>query len=123
MKTTISTLLATLAITFTASAAPTLRIETSIAGLSAKGAREVLSKPTVIVESGKNATIKHGNLEFSLTPTLCDNGTVDIQTVITEHKGKNAETLATPRMIVQLGKVAEIKIGQIAFTAQPSLAK
>lgn len=123
MKAAISSLLAASAITVAASAAPALLIKASIAEINAKGERKVLSKPNVIVESGKQATIKFGKLEYSLTPTLRDNGTVDIQTTMTERDGEKTTTLARPRMIVELGKEAEIASGQFVFTAQPSLAK
>ena len=123
MKSSVITLLATIFISFSASAAPMLLIETSIAEPNAKGEKDILSKPSIIVESGKQATINFGTLKYSLIPTLRDNGTVDIETVITERNGKETTTLAKPRMIVELGKSAEVTLGQVSFTAKPSIRK
>ncbi len=123
MKSAISTLLATIFISLSASAAPMLLIETSIAEPNAKGEKDILSKPCILVESGKQATINSGKLEYSLTPTLRDNGTVDIETVITERNGKETTTHAKPRMIVELGKSAVVTHGQLLFTVKPSIRK
>lgn len=123
MNATVHTFLTIIALTFTASAASQLVIETTIA---TKGGKDIVSKPTVIVESGKPATISTGGedtaLEFALTPTLLDNGTVDIPTRITRRNGKKTDTLGTPRVIVQLGKVGRIEIGDLVLTVSPSLA-
>lgn len=123
MKTTISTLLTSILITLTASAAPTLFVETSITQLNAKGVKEVLAAPSVAVESGKLATIQVAKLEYSITPTLLGNGTVDLRAVLTERNGEKKDQLASLRMNVGVGKVAEIKVGQMAITTKTSLAK
>lgn len=101
MKTTINTLLATILITLTASASPALLVETTITEHHAKG----------------------GKLEYAVTPTLLDDGTVDLRAVLTERDGKNADRLAAPQIKSKLGQVAEIQIGQLAFTTKTSLAK
>ena len=62
MKTTVTSLLATIAMAFTASAAPTLLVETTITENHANGGPDVLKAPAISVESGKQATVKIGKL-------------------------------------------------------------
>jgi type II secretory pathway component GspD/PulD (secretin) len=123
MKTTINTLFATILITLTASASPALLVETTITEHHAKGGKDVLAAPSITVESGKQAIIQVGKLEYAVTPTLLDDGTVDLRAVLTERDGKNADRLAAPQIKSELGQVAEIQIGQLAFTTKTSLAK
>ena len=123
MKTTINTLLATILITLTASASPALLVETTITEHHTKGGKDVLASPSITVESGKQAIIQVGKLEYAVTPTLLDDGTVDLRAVLTERDGKNADRLAAPQIKSKLGQVAEIQIGQLAFTTKTSLAK
>lgn len=123
MKQPISTLVTFAFMSLSAWAAPMLCIETSLSDHDAQGEPSVLAKPRVIVESGKRASIRFGNLEYSLTPTLHDRGTVEIETVITEHTGEKARTLSKPRVVVELGKSGEIRFGQRTLTLQPSLSK
>ena len=123
MKTTISTLLASILITLSASASPALLVETTITEHHAKGGKDVLAAPSITVESGKQATIQVGKLEYAITPTLLDDGTVDLRAILTERDGKKADKLAAPRIKAKLGLVAEIQIGQLAFSTKTSLAK
>jgi hypothetical protein len=123
MKTTVTSLLATIAMAFTASAAPTLLVETTITENHANGGPDVLKAPAISVESGKQATVKIGKLEYAVTPTLLDNGTVDLRAVLTERDGEKADRLAAPQIKAKLGKVAEIQIGDLTFTTKTSLAK
>ena len=123
MKTTINTLLATIVITLTASASPALLVETTITEHHAKGGKDVLMAPRITVESGKQATIQVGKLEYAITATLLDGGTVDLRAILTERDGKKADKLAASRITAKLGQVAEIQIGQLAFTTKTSLAK
>lgn len=123
MRTTIGTFIASIVIPLSASGAPQLLISTTISKHDAKGDTELLSKPSIIIESGNQGIIESGKREYIITPTLRDNGTVDIQTVITESRGKETATLSKPRMIVELGKIAQVRIGQLVFTAQPSISK
>lgn len=123
MKTAITTLLATILIAFTASASPALLVETTISEHNTKGGKDVLVAPRVTVESGKQAIIQVGKLEYAVTPTLLDNGTVELRATLTERDGKKADQLAVPRITAKLDQVAEIQIGQLAFTTKTSLAK
>ena len=128
MNTTINALLAAIAVTATASAAPRLLVETTITQTSAKGDKDVWAVPRVIVESGQEGIAQLGNqlgkLEYAVTPTLLDNGTVDVRAVLTERPdGKKAEQLAAPRIKARLGEKAEIRVGNVAFQTTTSLAK
>ena len=123
MKSIIVTFITSIIVTLTASAAVQVLIETSIAKKNADGAKELLSKPSVIVESGKQAFIKLGKIEYAITPTVLPNGTVDIETVITEHDGKKAVVLAKPKVIVELGEEGEITSEQLSLTLRPTLKK
>jgi hypothetical protein len=82
-----------------------------------------LKAPAISVESGKQAIIQVGKLEYAVTPTLLDNGTVDLRAVLTERDGEKADRLAAPQTKAKLGKVAEIQIGDLTFTTKTSLAK
>jgi hypothetical protein len=117
MKTTINTLLAIIAMSLTASAAPALLVETTISDHQANGGKEVLTVPSVTVESGKEVTIQAGQFEFGVTPTLLDDGNVDISTTI------KADKPGVISMKGKLGNVAEIRIAQTTFTIKISLAK
>jgi hypothetical protein len=123
MKTTVTSLLATIAMAFTASASPSLLVETTITENHAKGGKDVLAAPSITVESGKQASIQVGKLEYAVTPTLLDNGTVDLRAVLTERDGEKVDRLAAPQIKAKLGKVAEIQIGDLTFTTKTSLAK
>ena len=121
MKATINTLLAIIAITLTASATPNLLIETIITKQNAPAEPEIVSRPTVLTTSGKEAIIQTGTFECAVTATVLDNGNIDVRAVLTDkHKD---EKRATTRFETQLGKVAKFGLGQFAFQTKISLAK
>jgi len=120
MKTTMNTLFATAAIALVASASPELVLETTIAEHHAQGGKGVLSAPRIKIESGKQALVQVGKVECAFTPTLKNDGTVDLRAVFTEHK---ADKLAAPCITAKLGQVVEIQIGQYAFTVKTTLAE
>lgn len=121
MKTTINTLLATIGFVLTASASPTLLVEATISKHDAKSGRDI--QVSMKVESGNKAMMKLGELEYAVTPTLLDDGTVDLRAVLTERNGKKVDSLSAPRTKAKLGQVTEIQIGQIALKTKASLAK
>ena len=144
MGTAVSSLLASIAMAFTASAAPTLLVETTITENDSDGGPGVLKAAAISdqsgkqatsgiwpvqwswthaisVESGKQATVKMGKLEYAVTPTLLDDGTVDLRAVLSERDGEKADRLAAPQIKAKLGQVAEIRIGDLAFTTKTSL--
>jgi Flp pilus assembly secretin CpaC len=123
MKTAIIALIATMVIAFTASASQALLVETTITQQHAKGGPDVLAVPSITVESGKQAAVKIGKLEYAVTPTLLDDGTVDICAILTQRDGEKSDKLAAPRIKAQLGEAAQIQIGQLTFATKTSLAK
>jgi hypothetical protein len=123
MKTAIIALLSTIVASVTASASQALLVQTTIIEHDDKGRTEVLSAPSITIESGKRAIIQVGKLEYAVTPTLLDDGTVDISAILTERDGKRSDELAAPRIKTKLGEVAQIQIGQYSFATKTSLAK
>jgi hypothetical protein len=123
MKTAITTLLTVIAITLSASASPALLVATTITERHPNGGKDVVAAPRITVESGKKATIRVGKLEYTVTPTLLDDGTIDLRAVLTEHNAKKADKLAEPRIIAKLGQIAEIQVGSFALATKTSLAK
>ena len=100
-----------------------LLVETTINEHHAKGGKDVLLAPRIIVESGKQASIQVDKLEYTIIPTLLDDGTVDLRAALTKQNGKQADKLAAPRIKAKLNQAATIQIGDLAFTVKTSLAK
>jgi hypothetical protein len=127
MKTSIIALIATIVSAVTACASPALLVETTITEQHAKGGPDVLSAPSIKVESGEQATVQIGirdhEIVYAVTPTLLDDGTVDISAILTKRDGEKSDKLAAPRIKAKLGEAAEIQIGQQTFTTKTSLAK
>lgn len=123
MKTAIIALLSTIVASVTASASQALLVQTTIIKHDDKGRPDVCSAPSITVESGKQAIIQVGKLEYAVTPTLLDDGTVDISAILTEREGEKSDKLAAPRIKTKLGEAAQIEIGQYTFATKTSLAK
>jgi len=123
MKTTITALLATIAVPFAAFASPALILETKITEHHATGGPDVMKVPSISTKSGKQAVIKVGKLEYAVTPTLLEDGTVDLNAVLTERNGDKADVLTVPTIKATIGQAAEIKIGDLTFATTTSLAK
>jgi len=121
MKTTINALLATIAISLTASASPALLVETTVTEHQVNGGKDVMTSFTA--ESGKQAIIRFDKLEYAVTPTLLDDGAVDLSVTVTQGGDKKTDSLLVPTIKTKLGNVAEIQIGQVALTMKTSLAK
>ena len=122
MKITISILLATLVITFTAFAAPVLLVKTTITENHANGDKDVLEAPWLTVESGKKATIPVGKFEYTVTPTLLKDGYVDLFVILNGDNGNEAVHLNT-HITAKLGQVAVMGTGKLVLTIEISLAK
>ena len=121
MKTTINILLAIIATTLTASTEPNQVNETIITEQHDPAEPEIILRPTFLTTSGQEGIIQTGTLEYAVTATLLDNGNIDVRAVLTDkHKD---EKLATTRIEMQLGKVAQLQVGQFAFHTKTSLAK
>ena len=116
-----------LAIALTAAASPSLRIDMTIA----TGGDRIVSKSSFYVKSGNRGVISSGEdrsgqeaseLTAAVMPTLLGDGTVDIQMLFTQRQGKKTNSHAS-RIVVQLGKLAKFKVGELLVTAKPTLAK
>jgi type II secretory pathway component GspD/PulD (secretin) len=79
--------------------------------------------PSISTESGKQAVIKVGNLEYAVTPTLLEDGSVDLNAVLTQRDGDKADVLTVPTIKATIGQAAEINIGDTTFETTTSLAK
>jgi hypothetical protein len=123
MKTAIIALLSTIVAAVTASASQALLVQTTFIKHDDKGRPDVFLAPSITVESGKQAIIQVGKLEYAVTPTLLDDGTVDISAILTEREGKKSDKLAAPCIKTKLGEAAEIQIGEWTFATKTSLAK
>jgi len=123
MKTTITALLAAIAIPLAAFASPTLILETTITEHHATGGPDVMKAPQISTESGKQVVIKVGKFEYAVTPALLDDGTVELHAVLTERNGDKADVLTAPAIKAIVGQAAEIKIGDLTFATTTSLAK
>jgi len=82
-----------------------------------------MKAPPLSTESGKQAVIKVGNLEYAVTPTLLEDGLVDLNAVLTQRNGDKADVLTAPTIKAPIGQAAEIKIGDLTFATTTSLAK
>jgi hypothetical protein len=128
MKIVTLALFASLAMAFTASASPELLVETTITqnhaegGLSVEGSKHQ-SQTNVKVKSGESVVVVVGQLECTVTPTLKEDGNVEVRAVFIERKGDQADQLAAPLITTKLGQTAEVKVGDLAFAAKITLAK
>ena len=119
-----SYLLAILFISAQAFAAPAnLLVETTITEHHETGGPDVLKVPNIYTESGKQAVVQVGKLEYTVTPALLDDGTIDLRAVLTERNGDKADVLAAPTIKTKIGQVAEIRIGDLAIETKTSVAK
>lgn len=123
MKTVITSLFAVIAIPLAASASPALLLETTITEHHATGGLDVMRVPQISTESGKQAVVKVGKLEYVVTPTLLDDGAVELRARLEQRDGDKADVLAAPTIKGKIGQVAEIKIGNITFATKTSLGK
>jgi hypothetical protein len=119
-----SYLLSILFISAQALAAPTnLLVETTITEHHEAGGPDVLKVPHIYTESGKQAVVQVGKLEYAVTPSLLDDGTIDLRAVLTERNGDKADVLAAPTIKTKIGQVAEIRIGDLAIETKTSVAE
>lgn len=123
MKTVTLALFASLAIAFTASASPELLVETTITQNHAEGGPDVLKAPNIKVKSGEPTVVVVGQLEYTVTPTLKEDGKVEVRAVVIEHKSDQADQLAAPLITTKLGQTAETKVGEFAFASRLTLGE
>ncbi len=94
-------------------AAPQLVVEITLTEQLAQGAPQILASPRLAVVSGQNATVRTGEIEVNLTPTLQNDGSVDMQMVVTRYMPNNqVVTLSHPRLNAKMGQPSQIQVGQ-----------
>ena len=120
----LNSLFASIAVAVTAraaQAAPSLRLDTTIL----HGER-TLSRPTMLVSNGEKGSIVSGSrtnlLEYTVSPTLLNDGRVDIKAVVTYRNGKSTDELAT-HFIARQGKAVEVQQGALTYRVTPTLDK
>lgn len=118
MKTTFTALLFSILSTLAASAAPLLLVDTVVTD-----GGEVLSRPKLMVESGKEAAIAVGTLKLTTVATLLKDRTVELRTTLSEPRGKKTDVLTAPRVVAKLGQRAEVQVGKCAFSMVTTVAK
>jgi hypothetical protein len=117
-------LLSILCISAQAYATPAkLLVETTITEHHETGGPDVLKVSPIYTESGKQAVVQLGKLEYAVTPALLDDGTIDLRAVLTERNGDKADVLTAPTIKTKIGQVAEIRIGDLAIETKTSVAK
>ena len=122
MKSILITLLVATTFSITASAAPYLRVDIDLLEHSAAGDK-TLMHPVMITSSGKQATIQSGKFEYSVTPILHDDGTVDVSAILTERDGKNTRQVVDQRIKAKLGHATEVRVDDLVFRTTTSLTK
>lgn len=115
MKSILSGVLGVVIATFTASASPLLLLETTVTVEDVNGNKDVVTPDPSPVESGKKAIIPFGKYEFTVTPILLADNTLDIHVVVTERTGEKIKQVAVPRLKAGIGQAAEIQVGEISF--------
>lgn len=123
MRTISFTLFACLAIVLNASASPELLVETTITQNHTEGGPDVLKGPNIKVKSGEPAVVVVGQLEYTVTPTLKEDGEVEVWTVLSKPEGDQRGQIAGSLKTTQLGQTYEFKIGQFAFASKITVAK
>lgn len=116
-------LFASLAVAFTASASPELIVETTITQNHAQGGPDVLKGPNIKVKSGEPAVVVVGGLEYTVTPTMKEDGSVEVRLVLIKRKGDQADQFVAPLTTTKLGQTAEFTVGEFAFASKITLAK
>lgn len=110
---TMSLLLGFVFVNFCQAAAPLLLIETTLTEQLPQGAPQILAAPRIVVVSGQNATVRSGDIELNFTPTLQNDGSVDLQMAINKYMPNNqVVTLSRPRLITKMGQSSQIQVGQ-----------
>ena len=122
MKTIAITLLIATAFSLTAHATvPRPLVDMILLEHSAAGDKH-LWDATVFTESGKQTTAKNGKFEYKLTPTVHDDGTVDVRVVLTERDGGDAHEIVNQRIKAKLGHTTEVRTDHFVFQTTTTVA-
>lgn len=129
MKTIIYTLLSTTLLAVTVCAEPRLAVETVVKDGGGGGKLKLIARVYLLTKSGKEVAVRVtslevGSFEYSVTPTLSENGTVEIRELVTQRFGKREPHNVGPaKRKVSLGETLEWFVGPLAFSTKVSLAK
>jgi hypothetical protein len=123
MKTLLTTLLVSLTAALTVSAAPALLVEATITEHSANDTKKVLMKPKITLESGRWGSLRVGDFECGVTPTLKEDGTVELHLSFNPRADDKASMPTKFAVTARLDQAAEVQSGHLAVTTKTTLAK
>lgn len=114
----------------TASAAPRIVLDTVVTeylypeGADYPSGKKQLAHSHIVTDSGKRSVTRTGRFEFATTPTLKDNGKIELMQIYTRLEGKGSPRTYKPiTRTVPLGSTPECAYGPIFFSTKVSLAK
>jgi hypothetical protein len=122
MKLIINILFTTFAIALTASASPNMIAEITLSERVANGDK-TLARPTLAIKSGAQVIGQSGTIKYAITPTLLDDGTAKVSTVITKIDGENGHEFPALETKAKLGQVAKVRSDRFALETKTTLAK
>ena len=124
MKFFISTLLITASFMGTAVAGPRLVFDTVATNLITDGKEKVVGHFHFIARDGEKTVLPVEDQRYSVTPTLRDNGTVDLSQTVTHPMQRGADvTLGPQQQNAKLGEKYSISYGSFTYCTKVSLAK
>jgi hypothetical protein len=129
MKTIIATLLSTTLLALTAWAEPRLVVETIVKDGGAGGEPKLIAHVHLLTKSGNEvaarvASLEVGSFEYSVTPTLGENGTVEIRELVTQRFGeRKPHNVGPSKRTAALGETLEWSVGPLGFSTKVSVEK
>jgi len=120
MKSAIHTLFAIIISGVTASAAPTLLVETTI---TERATKKVLAQPHLAIESGKQSIIVAGDFEYRVTPTLTADGRISFKAALLRGHGKKAELIQEADVLLRPGQAFDYKVDKVDLSNKITLQK
>ena len=124
MKALICTLLAIATVMGTAVAGPRLVLDTVATDLDAHGKEKVVGRFHFIARDGEKTVLPAGDQRYSVTPTLRDDGTVDLSQTVTHPMDRGADvTLGPQQQNTVLGEKNNISYSSVTHSTRVSLAK
>lgn len=124
MKTLIYTLLATATLMGSAIAGPRLVFDTVATHLDDSGKEKVVGRFHFVARDGEKTVLPVEDERYSVTPTLRDNGTVDLSHSVTHPNYAGADvTLGPEQQNAVLGERYSISYGLFTYSSRISVAK
>ena len=121
MKTIITTLIAVIALSHSASAAPgadaprPIIISSLLYEHNEDGEIKVLGKANVFIMDGQRGVITIEKRHIALTPTLLDDGRVLINMVLSDCLGEEINKVFEQELVARLDQMATFSNGEITF--------